>query len=69
MHTPLEKSHPLFPSNPPQKIKILLSPCLLENLAGSSTHLAERGIHYVKNVYDSDSNSICHQLMHPSQTI
>ena len=33
---PLEKSHPLFPSNPPLKTEILSSPHFFENLVGAS---------------------------------
>ena len=30
LHTPSEKSHPLFPSNPPLKIEVLSSPLFLK---------------------------------------
>ena len=44
---PPEKSHPLFPRNPPLKVEVLLSPLpLFENLVGGSIpSLAERGVH------------------------
>ena len=41
---PPEKSHPLFISNPPLKVKVLSSPPpLFENLVGGSIPPADRG--------------------------
>ena len=46
-----EKSHPLFPSNPPLNIEVLSSPPLFENLVGGSTPCRKGGAHYeCKNV-------------------
>ena len=40
---PPEKSHPLFPSNPPLKVEFLSSSPLFENLVEGSTPLQKRG--------------------------
>ena len=37
LQPPPEKSHPLFPCNPPLKIEVLSAPPLFENLIGGST--------------------------------
>ena len=41
--TPPQKSHPLFPSNLPLKLKVLSSPPLFENLVGGSTPPCRKG--------------------------
>ena len=41
---PPEKSHPLFPSNPPLKSEVLSSPPLFENLVGGSTPSSRKGV-------------------------
>ena len=41
--TPLEKSHPHFPSKPRLKVKVLSSPPFFENLVGGSTLPCRKG--------------------------
>ena len=65
---PPEKSYPLFSSNPPLKVEVLLSPHLFENFVGVLNPPAERGggggggAHYVHVRDRKIPYAILHQI-------